>query len=193
MIVTDNTMIIAYFKKAPEPEKYTLSIGVVPRGAGYTYPHAGDYTVESGTQYNIRAYAEYGYEFRAFEVIKHLGPAVLDADLIPHGSISITVDRDYRVNAHFMSEQAGMYQSMLIVQTDPLDEKWTVPQYGRYDVDTGSVVELYANPPADWEFKEWLVITPISRRMYSERRITFEIVDDTLVIARFEPKEFLPP
>ena len=117
------------------PSTYTLSVSVSPSGAGSVSPPDGQY--DEGTQVTLTATAASGYVF------DHWSGDVTGAS----SSVTITMDRDKSVTAHFTAQYA------LNTSVSPSGSGTVSPASDTYD--EGIVVTLTAKPASGYRFDHW--------------------------------------
>jgi len=120
---------------------YNVSVSKSPSNAGTISPST-DSTYDDGSEISLKADPAEGYKFSYWDG---------DIDSSSDNPLSLTVDKDYSLQAHFDKKS---YQ--LIVNTEgegSVDENVIQQKSKEYDYST--VVELTANPAQGWKFVKW--------------------------------------
>lgn len=125
----------------------TLTMSVLPEGAGSVSPSGGQYAVPAGGGVALRAFPSVGYLFWKWEV----GDAVrIDNAFSPEAVASLSADGV--VVARFVKESG---YATLTMSVSPGGAGATVPATGSFNVPTGVPVELLAIPYSGWCFAGW--------------------------------------
>ncbi len=119
----------------------TFELTIDAGEGGTTDPEPGTHTYEEGEEAVVKALPEAGYEFVEWTG-DHEGT---------EEEITITMDGDKQIIAHFQEEETEGY--VLRVNTQGEGEVNIDPDQEEYE--EGTEVTLTANPADDWEFVEW--------------------------------------
>ncbi|HIJ72910.1 MAG TPA: SUMF1/EgtB/PvdO family nonheme iron enzyme [Candidatus Hydrogenedentes bacterium] len=170
--VDEDTHLTALFRPLATSH-YTLTLEVVPAGAGETIPPAGSYTYEAGTTVGVRAVAFDTYEFVRWNVA--------DAEYSTDAETSVTLDADTHLTAVF--EPIAEDALVLTIDVEPETGGTTLPPPGAHAYAAGTVVLLTAESSDGYAFTKWRVDGSEYSR---ESQTSFSILDDTYVTAVFE-------
>ncbi|MCX7956892.1 MAG: InlB B-repeat-containing protein [Endomicrobia bacterium] len=145
IIMDSNKTITANFTQSSQQQNYTLTVNVVPTGAGVVYfnPSGGVYT--AGTQVTLTATANSGYTFSSWS-----GDVSSTTS-----SIIVTMNSNKTITANFTQTGVGGTTYTLLVSIDP-SGAGTVnlnPSGGVYTA--GTQVTLTAVPNSGYQFDGW--------------------------------------
>ncbi len=138
-----NKAVKAFFSEEP-PVIYTLTM-LEPAGQGSVIPTVGTHLYDQGTNVNLLAMPEKGWDFEGW---------FIDGEFYSDNpSTSIIINADMTAMAVFAEEvdKVDLYMS--------LNGRGTVdpPEGGPYEYDLGTVVNISATPASNWRFVEWVV------------------------------------
>ena len=126
----------------PEPVYYTLTALVDGEGDLEVYPESGDRLYAEGTVVSLTAFADEGWVFDRWS-----GDAMGSDE-----TVSVTMDGDRSVTAHFVEQVPGRYGLGVTVEGGGVVQ--VVPeQPGGYE--PGATVSLTAYPDEGWVFDHW--------------------------------------
>ena len=137
-------------EEVPEATEYTLTISSTA-GGSVTNPGEGTFTYDDGTLVNLVAEPEAGYYF-----VNWTGDVGTIAN-VNAVATTITMNDSYSITAKFEAIPAAQY-SLTISSTT---EDWllcgnvTTPGEGTFSYNSGTVVNLVAEPEAGYYFVNW--------------------------------------
>ena len=123
----------------PPPVKYTLTTAVNPAEGGTITPASGEYN--AGTTVTITASPAAEYVFKDWT-----GATGTNA------SISVVMSSDKSVTANFVKKQ---YPLTVEIEGEGTVSEKVIKQGLATDYNSGTIVELTAEPTGEWEFVEW--------------------------------------
>ena len=127
----------------PTPELYSLNVSISPPEAGLVVPPGGD--SQPGTLVTLTATPALGYAFDHWS-----GDASGTS-----ATITITVDSDKSITAHFKELPVEIPIYKLNVFTIPLGGGLIIPQGGVFNLASGTSVMLRAVPAPGYAFDHW--------------------------------------
>ena len=123
----------------PPPVKYTLTTAVNPAEGGTITPASGEYN--AGTTVTITASPAAEYVFKDWT-----GATGTNA------SISVVMSSNKSVTANFVKKQ---YPLTVEIEGEGTVSEKVIKQGLATDYNSGTIVELTAEPTGEWEFVEW--------------------------------------
>ena len=123
----------------PAPVKYTLTTAVNPAEGGTITPASGEYN--AGTTVTITASPAAEYVFKDWT-----GATGTTA------STSVVMSSNKSVTANFVKKQ---YPLTIEIEGEGTVSEKVIKQGLATDYNSGTIVELTAEPTGDWEFVEW--------------------------------------
>ena len=133
--------IIFFISCEKDPVIYTLTIQSNPAEGG-TFSPTSPQQYESGTTATISATPSAEYEFNGWT-----GSATG-----PNQSISLIMDANKSLTANFIKKQ---YALTITIQGEGTVSENVIKAGVATDYNSGSIIELTANPSAEWVFSEW--------------------------------------
>jgi len=127
---------------SPISVDYTLWIGV--QGSGTTNPAPGTYTYPAGVQVQVTAIPDSGYLFDYWQ---------LDSTTSTINPVTLTMDTNYDLIAHFMAQPPAQYQLTISTTFGGT----TNPPPGVELYDQGASVTVSAIPDSGYHFTQWLL------------------------------------
>ncbi len=127
------------------PIQYSLTISVIPLAGGSVAPDPPDGIYDAGTAVELTATASVGYTFSQWS-----GNASGTST-----SVTVTMDSDKLVTAHFERTQYAPTQYDIVTFVDPSGSGYVglSPSGGTYDL--GTEVTVTAFPASGYEFDHW--------------------------------------
>ena len=133
--------IIFFISCEKDPVIYTLTIQSNPAEGG-TFSPSSPQQYESGSTATISATPSAEYEFNGWT-----GSATG-----PNQSISLIMDANKSLTANFIKKQ---YALTITIQGEGTVSENVIKAGVATDYNSGSIIELTANPSAEWVFSEW--------------------------------------
>jgi len=163
--------LTAYFEPIA-PVEYTLTIATTTGGS--TNPAPGNYTYAEGSTANVTALPASGYIFDYWS---------LDSVTRTENPITLTIDRNYTLTAHFRTVPPPTYTLTILTPTNGT----TNPSPGTYTYNAGITVQVTAIPNTGYNFNYWT----LDGITYTSNPINVLINRDHILIAYFS--EIPPP
>ena len=127
--------------KDAEPVKHTLTVSISPADSGTVNPNGG--TVDKGEQISITASPASEYLFDRWT----------GGVTGTNKTISVTMDSDKSVTANFIKKKYSLTINVNTFKGSVTEKVIKIGAATEYN--SGTIVELTAEPKAGWKFKEW--------------------------------------